>query len=215
MRRMKNVIGKFLSVTLLMARGTATMMGFAVMLALTVGMTSAALAAVPGDPFKLGIANTVNAASRLAGSVAGPMLTVDNNSTASGATALNLLVESGKAPMKVNSDRKVANLNSDSLDGRSAGEIGVNGLQVTRSDSAVNSASGKSVSASCPAGKVLVGTGYDITGGKETINASTETNVVIDDVTPDATSVLVEAFEEEPTDLNWSLTANAICATAP
>ena len=35
-----------------MARGTATTVGFAVMLVLGVGTT--ALAAVPGDPFKLG-----------------------------------------------------------------------------------------------------------------------------------------------------------------
>ncbi len=46
------------------------------------------------------------------------MLRVDNSSTGRGATALDLRVEAGKPPMKVNSAAKVANLNADKLDGR-------------------------------------------------------------------------------------------------
>ncbi len=42
---------KVLSGMLWMARGTATMLGFAVMLAIVLGVGTTALAAVPGDPF--------------------------------------------------------------------------------------------------------------------------------------------------------------------
>lgn len=77
-----------------------------------------------GAPFDLGKTNTVNAVTRLVGSVGGPSLTIDNNSTIGAATALNLQVEAGKAPMKVNSGAKVADLHADKVDGKSVSEIG-------------------------------------------------------------------------------------------
>jgi hypothetical protein len=98
-------------------RATTFMVGLAVILALTVGLTSTALAGTGvGAAFNLGQLNTVNAISKLAGSVAGSSLVIENNSTDAAATALNLKVAAGKAPMKVNSATKVANLNSDKLD---------------------------------------------------------------------------------------------------
>ena len=99
-------------------RATTFMVGLAVVLALTVGLTSTALAGTGvGATFNLGKTNAVSAISKLAGSVAGPSLLIDNNSAAKGATALNLQVEAGKAPMKVNSGKKVTKLNADKLDG--------------------------------------------------------------------------------------------------
>jgi len=82
------------------------------------GAATVALAAVPGDPFKLGRVNTTNAVSSLVGNVSGSMLTVDNDSTALGATALDLRVEPNKDPMKVDSSSRVENLNADELDGK-------------------------------------------------------------------------------------------------
>ena len=99
-----------------MARGTATTVGFAVMLVLGVGTT--ALAAVPGDPFKLGKLNTINRIIKLVGTTNNAMLRLDNNSTGASATALNLQLERGKASLKVNSARKVDNLNSERLHGK-------------------------------------------------------------------------------------------------
>jgi hypothetical protein len=98
-------------------------MGVAVMLALVVGGASTALAGTGvGAVFNLGQANTVNAVSKLVGSVDGPSLQIDNNSTGAGGTggvtALDLQVESGKPPLKVNSGTKVANLNADTVDGK-------------------------------------------------------------------------------------------------
>ncbi|HEX5848363.1 MAG TPA: hypothetical protein VFY59_04145 [Rubrobacter sp.] len=107
-----------------LGRGTATVMGLAVLLALTVGLASTALAGTGiGARFDLGKINTVNAVSKLAENVAGPSLTIDNNSTATGATALDLQVEPGKAPFKVNSTTEVQGLNVDSIDGKNSSDF--------------------------------------------------------------------------------------------
>jgi len=201
---------------MIVGRATTFMVGLAVILALTVGLATTALAGTGvGARFQLGKTNTVNAITKLVGSVAGPSLQIDNNSTNANATALDLQVEAGKAPMRVNSETKVSNLNADELDGKSAGEIGVNGLERVGSTSPSNSESPKSVFASCPAGKEIVGTGALISGGKIGAFPNQETDVVIDDVHPFPTSLTVAAYEEEPTNANWDVTAIAICAIAP
>ena len=122
-------------------RKTALVLGLAMMVVLVLGIASTALAAVPGDPFHLGKVNTINALTSLVGSVDNAMLKVDNNSTGTSATALNLQVEPGKAPMKVNSQTKVANLNADLLDGKDSGEfLGANqkALDAAHADQATN-----------------------------------------------------------------------------
>jgi hypothetical protein len=204
-----------------MARATTTIVGLAIMLALVFGVATTALAGTGiGATFNLGQTNTVNAISKLVGSVAGPSLQIDNNSTNANATALDLQVEAGKAPMKVSANAgKATNLNADKVDGKSAGEIGVNGLERVSSTSALNSDSPKNTTAKCPAGKVVVGTGFDTTNGDRGLPPNIESDVVIDQVSPfptfDPTSVFVAAIEEEPTSAIWSVTAFAICATAP
>jgi hypothetical protein len=110
-----------------MGRATVFLVGLAVILALMFGVASRALAGTGvGGVFNLGVTNTVNAITTLVSGgagvgPAGPMLRIDNNSTNSAATALELLVEPGKAPMKVNSTAgKATNLNADKVDGREA-----------------------------------------------------------------------------------------------
>jgi hypothetical protein len=100
-------------------RAAVLFVGLAVILALVFGAATTALAhsGVDTKLFHLGHSNTSNAITKLVGSVAGPMLRLDNNSTGTGATALDLQVEPGKPPMTVNSGTKVTNLNSDKLDG--------------------------------------------------------------------------------------------------
>ena len=194
-------------------RATTFMVGLAVILALTVGVAGAAFGANGGN-FILGQTNAATAITKLAGSagVAGPSLQIDNNSTNAAATALDLQVEPGKAPMKVNSSAMVANFNADQVDGKSANEIGVNGLTIASNSSLGNSDSPKAISVTCPPGKVVVGTGYAINGG----SIGAEADVVMDDVLASPPNrVAVSAFEEEPTSANWSVTAQAICATAP
>lgn len=102
-------------------RATVFLVGLAMIFALVLGAATTALAGTGvGATLDLGKTNTVNAVSRLVGSVAGASLTIDNDSNASSATALDLSVQPGKAPMKVDSQAKVANLNADRLDGQNA-----------------------------------------------------------------------------------------------
>ena len=114
---------KALSMTLRMARGTATAMGLAVMLAVVFGVGTAALAAVPGDPFELGRINTIGKITGLAGTTDNALLRLDNDSKGANATALDLRVNPAKPPMRVDSFAKVEKLNADLLDGQSADQF--------------------------------------------------------------------------------------------
>jgi hypothetical protein len=80
------------------------------------------------------------------------------------------------------------------------------GLQRVSATSPLNS-SNKSVTATCPAGKRVVGTGADINAGNG--------QVAIDDMTPNAglTAVTVQALEDQNGQAGpWNVTAYAICA---
>jgi hypothetical protein len=73
--------------------------------------------AATGGKFILGQPNTASSKSTLSAPIADKALTVTNNSTKAGATALGLNVASGHPPFRVNSPTKVANLNADQVDG--------------------------------------------------------------------------------------------------
>ena len=112
--------------TVLRALTTGKYILLAVVAALTLATASVAVAGSGvGGVFNLGQTNTVNAITKLVGSVTGASLVIDNNSTGTAATALNLQVEPGKSPMKVNSTTKVANLNADRLDGKDSSAFGI------------------------------------------------------------------------------------------
>jgi hypothetical protein len=109
-----------------LGRATVFLVGLAVILALVFGMTSAAFGA-NGDFLKLGsLKNVATNTTALVGKVAaGSALSVKNPS---GGSALDLQVgdpaadpaTKNTAPMKVNSQARVTNLNSDELDGNSS-----------------------------------------------------------------------------------------------
>jgi hypothetical protein len=102
-----------------LSKGKLTIL--AVVAALTLATASAAFAGSGvGGVFNLGVTNAVDSITSLVGDVGGPSLRINNNSTASNATALDLRVEPGNSPMKTNSATKVTNLNSDQLDGQDA-----------------------------------------------------------------------------------------------
>ncbi len=107
-------------------RATVFLMGLALMLALVFGMVSTAFGANGGNFILGSVNNTATAITRLTGNVdGGPALRISNPSTAAGSTALDLQVETGKAPMKVNSGTKVVNLNADKVDGKDSMALGV------------------------------------------------------------------------------------------
>jgi hypothetical protein len=88
------------------------------LLALFVALGGVGIAATGGN-FILGTPNTATSPTELSasGSASTSALKVTNTNTVTGSTALELNVPTGKAPMKVNSKTKVANLNADLLDG--------------------------------------------------------------------------------------------------
>ncbi|WFE35396.1 hypothetical protein [Micromonospora sp. WMMD975] len=86
----------------------------------------------------------------------------------------------------------------------------VPGLVRISAVSANNSNDFRTVTATCPAGKVLVGTGYELNGATG--------EAVVDDLRPNGgaatapTAVTVGAYEADAFAGNWSVTAYAICA---
>jgi hypothetical protein len=112
---MKTVLNKIMW----MGRATIFSVGLAVTLAVMIGVATAALRAVPGDPFKLGQLNSVDAVSTLVGEVSGPTLSVENDASNRAATALNLRMGNPNLPpMRTNATATVPNLSADNLDGR-------------------------------------------------------------------------------------------------
>lgn len=157
--------------TFRIARGTALVLGLAVMLALALGVATAALAAVPGDPFQLGQVNAINALTQLVGEKSGPMLRIDNNGTG---YALQLLVEPGRAPLVVGVDAgKAVNLNADELDGKDSAAY-FTGATYRKETSNMNPAGGTAQSyAQCdgPEDRALGGGFRDVAPGT-TVTAS-------------------------------------------
>jgi hypothetical protein len=85
-------------------------------IALLVALGGTTYAATGGN-FILGKSNTASSKSTLSAPIADKALTVTNDSSKAGATALGLNVAKGHPPFRVNSGAKVANLNADKLDG--------------------------------------------------------------------------------------------------
>ena len=155
------------------------LVGLAVILAALFGLASTAFGA-NGDFWKLGRGNAATKTTALGGMLGanGAMLKLVNKNGGTDDTALRLEVQAGEAPMSVNSGARVDGLNADRVDGQDVSQIGVNGLQRVEVESPTNSSSPKQITASCPQGKVLVGTGFDVFGGKS--GSSNDSTHVID-----------------------------------
>lgn len=167
------------------------LVGLAIILALVFGAASTALGA-NGDAWKLGKGNVATAITKLAGTVGvdGPMLRLDNNNAGISATALDLQVEPGHAPMSVNSSTQVSNLNADQVDGRSASTFVAD--DIYRRESAIDAGTALgdgtfSAAQACDTGDTL------ITGGAANINS---------------TSTLLETFPSPGNNNSWSVRIN-------
>src|SRR5215203_702840 len=108
---------RIFSKVLWLGRATSAVVGLAVILALILGVATAALGAAPATTFKLGQINTSNAVSTLVGAVSGSNLKIENTGTDANSTALELKVPQGKAPLTV----KAAD--SQKLEGKQASEF--------------------------------------------------------------------------------------------
>jgi hypothetical protein len=93
------------------------------------------------------------------------------------------------------------------------GAPGASGVQIVSATSFNDSSSPKTATATCPAGKTVIGSGASI-GGSFTSGSSTNTyaEVVVTAIDAGATQVVARAHEPDPFGSNWSVTAEAICA---
>ena len=81
----------------------------------------------------------------------------------------------------------------------------VPGLQIVSASSATDSNTLKSATAHCPAGKRVIGTAFHLLGAQG--------DIVLDDLIPAATSVTMQAGEDQDgTPAVWRVTAVAVCA---
>lgn len=191
---LRSVAGRALWVV----KGMALFWGAAMTLAVVLGLGSTALAAVPGDPFKLSQVNAAVATTALEGSIGGPLLQLSNSHDGSNthrgpgggtsdpppiplpgggspAPALGLSVHPGQPPLTVSPGASTApNLDADKLDGRHASAFasGTNG----RADDA-NLLDGKDSSAFA-SGTGGVATNSDRLDGRDQWSFATATNGV-------------------------------------
>jgi hypothetical protein len=106
------------------------------------------------------------------------------------------------------------NLTGDDINESTLSGVRLSGLQRVGAVSAFDSDSPKFATAFCPAGKRLVGTGYDLNEAKSGDAPDATTDIVVDAITPFSDIVQVTAYEEDATSANWSVSAYAICANA-
>jgi hypothetical protein len=153
---------------------TTVFVGLTMMVAVVLGAASTVQAA-PGGNFIIGQVNSaLGAVTHLVGFPAGPVLRIDNQSLNLGATALDLRVKPGKAPMTVNSNVKVANLNADLLDGKDSTQYLSADRIYERSNlvAVPAGASNQSILVHCDVGDVA------LSGGADDIEPPTELNEV-------------------------------------
>jgi hypothetical protein len=130
--------------------------------------------AANGKPWLLGKNNSATKTTALGGTagVNGPTVRLINNNANPDATALELRVEPGLAPMIVDSSTQVENLNADLVDGRSASSFVANstyrlGQGQERAGDALSDGS-KVLSQSCQSGDRL------LSGGPASVNAASD-----------------------------------------
>ncbi len=133
-------------------------------LALILGVATTALAAVPGDPFKLGRINRIDQLSTLVGSADGALLRINNEGSG---PALDLRVQEGEVPINVNSATKVNDLNADKVDGKdSTAFVPAQTYEVQRSTLGEGDGNQGNRVANCDRADVLLGGGF-VTGSPE------------------------------------------------
>ncbi len=137
-------------------------------MALVFGAGSVALGANGGN-FILGQNNVASALTKLTGNVDGAAMQVQSNNLGADDTALSLAVQPGEAPLRVDSDARVANLNADKIDGKDSTQFlptRTYGKQGTRFTSQV----GGGTIATCDQGDVLLTYGYVFSSGFDSRN---------------------------------------------
>jgi hypothetical protein len=150
----KSALGK----VMWLGRATVFVVGLAVILAMVLGVASAAFSATGGN-FILGQSNSANAPTTLVGQIVDTTKSALVLKNPNGGSALQLQVNSGKAPMKVNSGAgKATNLDADKLDGQDSTAFLGSNAKAADSDNLDGSDSSAFLRANAVAGGDLSGT---------------------------------------------------------
>ncbi len=169
----KNAMGKVAWI----ARATTTVVALAIMLALVFGMASTAFGANGGNFILGSLNNAATAITRLTGNVNGPAMQVANNNAGTNDTALDLRVQAGEAPMTVNSNEKVANLNADRLDDRDSSAFLPSEIYEKPASGTIAAGSSVGTTAYCDPGDVAVSGSYAVADAGAYLKVSSERRV--------------------------------------
>ena len=167
-------------------RATVFLVGLAVILALVFGAATTAMGA-DGKPFLLGKRNVATLASKLINRGEGP--------------ALSLKVGEGQPPLAVNSSAKVANLNSDQIDGLDSTDLQTNPIGTynayTQAESLGNQAHG--YRADCESGDVMRAGGYShLSPGAQIVTCMPDGGGWFVSISGGSTRIVVECFDYPP-----------------
>jgi hypothetical protein len=159
-----------------LGRATTFAVGLAVILAVVLGVATSALAAVPGDPFRLGRVNSIDRLSTLVGTTANAMLRVDNNGTG---PALSLEADAGDPPVVVNAAAGTAtNLDADELDGQNSSAFLPAEIYENSASQTISSGSSTAgTTATCDPGDVAVSGSYAISQTGAGLDVTSERRV--------------------------------------
>jgi len=156
-------------------RATVFAVGLAVILSVLLGFVTTALAAVPGDPFRLGKVNSIDRLSTLAGTTANAMLRVDNNGTG---PALSLEAGASRPPVVVNAAAGTAtNLDADKLDGQDSSAFLPAEIYEKSASQTISPGSSSGTTTSCDPGDVAVSGSYAISQTGATLDVTSERRV--------------------------------------
>lgn len=156
-------------------RATVFAFGLAIILAVVLGVASTALAAVPGDPFRLGRMNSIDRLSTLVGSTANAMLRVDNNGTG---PALSLEAGAGNPPVVVNAAAgKATNLDADELDGQDSSAFLPAEIYEKSTTQTISPDSSSGTTATCDTQDVAVSGSYSISQAGASLEVTSERRV--------------------------------------
>jgi len=157
-------------------RATIFLVGLSVILAVLFGVASAAFAG-NGDAWRLGQINVATNITKLGGEagVNGPMLRLINNDAGTDDTALELQVQPGEAPLKVNSTTRVPGFNADQLDGKDSTQLLSSNIYKTEAptDTGTKLGDGTEVKAmSCDSGdRLLSGGPASVASGSKVLDS--------------------------------------------
>ena len=194
-----------------LGRATVFTVGLAIILAVVLGVATTALAAVPGDAFRLGRINTIDRLSSLVGTTANAMLRVDNNGTG---PPLSLQSGAGRPPVVVNAAAGTAtNFDADQLDGRDSSAFLPAEIYEKSASQTIPAGSTSGTTATCDPGDVALSGSYAMSGSRLEVTSERRVDDRFDEETGQTNPSGWHVIADNPDDTeSGNLTVYVNCA---